>query len=213
VTPVARPLPPVVLLTDRRQAAAAGHPLTGVVRRLVEAGTRAVILREKDLPGAERAALAGELAQVLRPCGAALLIAGDAALATLTGAAGVHLSGTDPPVPDPGPLIVGRSCHTAAEIDRAAAEGCAYATVSPVFETASKPGYGPALGLAGLAALCERATIPVYALGGIQPRRVGPCLAAGAEGVAVMGKVMGAADPGAVVRTLLEEATEAVEAQ
>lgn len=207
------PLPPMLVLTDRRQASAAGHTLSSVVRRAVEAGVRAVILREKDLPAAERAVLAGELRRrVLVPADGALLVASDASLASKIGATGVHLSGGDPPVSGSGRLLVGRSCHDAQELDRAMVEGCAYATVSPVFETSSKPGYGPPLGLDGLRELCQRATIPVYALGGIGPGRAGACLRAGATGVAVMGAVMGAADPGAVVRSLLEETRQIQEA-
>lgn len=82
-------------------------------------------------------------------------------------------------------------------------------TLSPVWETASKPGYGPALGVEGLAAAVAAVPgLPVYALGGIGPGRVAACVEAGAVGVAVMGAVMGAVDPGAVVRQILVEAGE-----
>ena len=47
--------------------------------------------------------------------------------------------------------------------------------------------------------------VPIVALGGVGPDDVGVCLAAGATGVAVMGAVMTAADPGAVVRELLDQ--------
>ncbi len=73
-----------------------------------------------------------------------------------------------------------------------------------MFATSSKPGYGPPLGLAGLAAGCRAApSLPVLALGGVDRDTVGRCVAAGASGVAVMGAVMGAADPRAVVRALV----------
>ena len=79
-------------------------------------------------------------------------------------------------------------------------------TYSPVFATASKPGYGPALGLDGLAAGCRAVPdLAVLALGGLGPGRVGACVRAGAAGVAVMGAVMGAGDPAAVVRSLVDE--------
>ena len=102
---------------------------------------------------------------------------------------GVHLSAADP-FPSARPSIVGRSCHDAAELARAAAQGCDYVTLSPVFPSPSKPGYGPALGPAGLAALIRPAGPLVYALGGVTPDRVAACRAAGAHGVAVMGAVM-----------------------
>jgi thiamine-phosphate pyrophosphorylase len=75
------------------------------------------------------------------------------------------------------------------EVDGAVAEGCDYVTVSPVAASASKPGYGPALGPAGLAALL-RPGLPVYALGGVLPSTVMSYVDAGAYGVAVMGPVM-----------------------
>ena len=72
--------------------------------------------------------------------------------------------------------------------------------------TASKPGYGPALGLDGLAAGCRAVPdLPVIALGGVTPGRARQCVDAGAAGVALMGAVMGAGDPGAVVRAVIDE--------
>jgi thiamine-phosphate pyrophosphorylase len=86
----------------------------------------------------------------------------------------------------------------------AAAEGVDYVTVSPVYPTPSKPGYGPALGKHTLSDLTAIAGAPpVYALGGVDTARAPECLAAGAAGVAVMGAVMAAEDPAAVVAALL----------
>jgi thiamine monophosphate synthase len=73
-----------------------------------------------------------------------------------------------------------------------------------VYPTPSKPGYGPALGEAALRRLTAIPDAPrVYALGGVDAARAPECLAAGAAGVAVMGAVMTAEDPGAVVAALL----------
>jgi thiamine-phosphate pyrophosphorylase len=95
-------------------------------------------------------------------------------------------------------------CHGAAELAAAAAEGAAYATVSPVYPSRSKPGYGPPLGPAGLRDLCAGAGLPVYALGGIETAdQAAECRAAGAAGVAVMGAVMRAADPARLVAGLI----------
>jgi thiamine monophosphate synthase len=175
-------VPRLLVVTDRTQAA---RPLPEVVAGAVAAGARAVLLRDKDLPAADRAALARDLRAVLDPVGG-LLVWGGAASAP----AGlpVHLSAADP-FPPVRPPLVGRSCHSAAELARAAAEGCDWVTLSPYAATASKPGYGPALGPAGLAALVRGAP-PVLALGGVRPGDVADCLAAGASGIAVMGPAM-----------------------
>lgn len=194
-------LPPLLVLTDRRAAAARGRSLEDTVAAAVTGGARAVVLREKDLPRQERAHLARALRAVLAPVGGVLLAGSDATLGT----EGVHLAEADPMPPGPraAGALVGRSCHDAAGLRRAARDGCAYATLSPVFATPSKPGHGPALGPAGLRALVGTARLPVYALGGVDPARALACRRAGAAGVAVMGAVMGAADPAAEVAALL----------
>ena len=200
------PVPGLLVLTDRTQVPA-GRDLTAQVAAAVDGGARAVVLREKDLPRHDRRRFADALLAVLRPVDGVLLVASDAALAHEVGADGAHLATADPPVtdadgdkadPDVGSLIVGRSAHDLDELLAAQAEGAGYATISPVFTTASKPGYGPALGLDGLRAAAARVLVPVYALGGITPATAAACRSAGAAGVAVMGEVMRAADPAEV---------------
>ena len=185
-------LPRLLVLTDRTQCAGS---LPDTVAAAVDAGARAVVLRDKDLPLPERTALAERIAGLLAPVDGVLVWAGAAGS---TGHAAVHLSAADP-LPGPRPTLLGRSCHSAAELTRARAEGCDWAFLSPLAATASKPGYGPALGVAGLAALAPLGP-PVFALGGVRPEDVAGCRAAGAYGVAVMGPVM--QDPSAVARYL-----------
>jgi thiamine-phosphate pyrophosphorylase len=196
----------LLVLTDRAQAEAVGHTLRGVVTAALEAGAREVLLREKDLPAPARRRVAEHLAAHAAAAGAALYVASDIALAWYVDAQGVHLSAEDPwPEDHPG-LPWGRSCHTVEDLVEAQRRGAAWATLSPVFTTMSKPGYGPPLGLGGLAAGAHRALgLPVLALGGIVPGRARGCVEAGAAGVAVMGAVMGADHPAAVVRAMLGE--------
>jgi thiamine-phosphate pyrophosphorylase len=187
---------PLVVLTDRPQVR---QPLRDVLRAAAHARATAVLVREKDLPRDERY----QLARTARDLFACVIVAADVALAQETGADGVHLAATDPLPTDQRGLVVGRSCHDARSVARAAAEGCTYATVSPVFTSASKPGYGPALDCDGLAAVVATDTIPCIALGGIHPDNAQRCLRAGAAGVAVMGAVMRAEDPADTCRALL----------
>jgi thiamine monophosphate synthase len=179
-------LPRLLVVTDRVQAAG---PLAVVVADAVAAGARAVLLRDRDLPDDERAALAADLRAVLDPVGGLLVTAGSVAGPAHPAVhPAVHLAAAEP-FPDPRPALVGRSCHSAAELAQARAEGCDWAFLSPVFRTASKPDYGPALGVEGFARLRPPGP-PVYALGGVLPEHVPDLLAAGAHGIAVMGPVM-----------------------
>ncbi|MDQ1295716.1 MAG: thiamine-phosphate pyrophosphorylase [Actinomycetota bacterium] len=188
---------PLLLFTDRLQARS---PLVAVVAAAVRAGVRSVVLRERDLPWPSRLALARILNAVLEPAGGRLLVAGPTPETSERMFDGCHLALRDP---WPGAVtgLFGCSCHTTAELAAAARAGARYATLSPIFASTSKPGYGPALGPEGLS--CPR-PLPVYALGGVEdPGRVRACWEAGAAGVAVMGAVMRADDPQAVTSALL----------
>jgi thiamine-phosphate pyrophosphorylase len=180
------------VLTDRRLAA---QPLTEVVRAAIDGGAEWVVLRERDLRYEDRRELADALRTLLPP--GRLIVAGPDPL----GGHAVHLAASDP-LPR-GPLagrLIGRSCHHAEEVSRLSIED--YVTLSPVFPTSSKPGYGPALGAAGAAALAP--PVPWLALGGIDaPDRARDCARAGAAGIAVLGAIMRATDPAATAAALV----------
>jgi thiamine-phosphate pyrophosphorylase len=197
-----RRLPRVLVLTDRHQATA---PLRDVVAAAIDAGARVVVLREQDLPEDERRSLVAQLAPVVHEAGGVLLTAGT----HLRDADGVHQppGGGSPAPASTSGLITGRSCHDSDELRAAELDGVDYVTVSPVYASASKPGYGPALGVGGLASLLAATKVPVYALGGIDtPEAVVACRSAGAHGVAVMGAIMRARRPGPLVAELLAAA-------
>jgi thiamine-phosphate pyrophosphorylase len=202
------PVPALLLITDRRQAA---EPLAHVVGLALEAGCRWISLREKDLEPAERTALLASLAAQGRPFGATVMVHEDVEAAVAARAAGVHLPADGDVVAARRRLgaetLIGISCHSAVEVARAAQAGADYATVSPVFMTASKPGYGPALGLDGLAEIAALAKLPIIALGGIEAANAPTVIGAGAAGVAVMGGIMRVSDPRAATAKLLAALT------
>jgi thiamine-phosphate pyrophosphorylase len=201
---LALPNPPLLLVTDRRQAR---RPILEIVGAALDAGCRWISLREKDIPEDEQVPLARLLLPMVRRHGARLSIHGAAALARLAGVDGVHLpSGADAAAARAklGPqTLIGVSIHTVTEaevIDPAVVD---YALAGPAFETVSKPGYGPEIGRKGLADMARAARVPLLAIGGINTVRVGEVIAAGCAGVAVMGGVMRAADPGLEVGALV----------
>ncbi len=198
------PNPPLLLVTDRHQARL---PLADVVTAALAAGCRWVSMREKDLSEDDQIALARTLWQIARRHGACLTIHGTAALAQASGTNGVHLpAGSDPVTARKllGPAkLIGVSLHTMTEAEAIDPDVVDYAIAGPAFETPSKPGYGPEIGRKGLAEISAAARVPVVAIGGLNATRAAEVLAVGPAGIAVMGGVMRATDPGQEVRALL----------
>ena len=198
------PEPPLLIVTDRRQARL---PLAEVVRAALAAGCRWVSVREKDLPEGEQVALARMLAPMVWRHGGRLSLHGTAELAQAANADGVHLpAGSDPQAarelmgPD---KLVGVSIHSVTEAEAIDPKSADYALAGPAFETESKPGYGPEIGRKGLAEIARASPVPVVAIGGLNPTRAAEVLAAGPVGIAVMGSVMRAVEPGREVKALL----------
>jgi len=192
----------LLVITDRHQARAEIETIADAVGR---GGGRWLVLRDKDLAVAERASLGARLTDIARRHGMLLSISADIDLAHRLGA-GVHLQSAASVEAARQLLgvgaVIGVSAHGQSEVAAATAAGADYVTLSPIFLTRSKPGYGPALGPPAIAAAAKLGT-PILALGGIAVERVGPCLAAGASGIAVTGEVMRSTDPCRTVGDLL----------
>ena len=199
------PLPArLLMVTDRHQAAT---PLDAIVAQALAAGVRWIWLRDRDLAAEERRALATRMMLGLAErFDARLTIGGDVGLAHAVGADAVHLSAGAPIAEARAQLgpqaLIGVSAHSEADIAAADIAGADYVTLSPIYVTSSKPGYGPALGPEAIAR-ATRHGIPILALGGVTPERAVECRRAGAVGVAVMGELMrAAASPGGVAATV-----------
>lgn len=198
------PDPPLLVVTDRHQARL---PLADVVRAALAAGCRWISMREKDLSEEDQIALASTLLPIARRHGACLTVHGEAALARACGSDGVHLSAGGDPAAARKMLgrekLIGVSLHTVTEAEAIDPGIVDYAIAGPAFETASKPGYGPEIGRTGLAEISRAATVPVLAIGGLNATRAAEVLAAGPVGIAVMGSIMRAVEPGREVKALL----------
>jgi thiamine-phosphate diphosphorylase len=116
----------------------------------------------------------------------------DVEAAIALGADGVHLGQDDPgaEAARAAGLLLGRSAST---FEQALAADADYLGVGPVWETPSKSGAGPALGLDELRRICAAVAAPVVAIGGVDAANAAACIRAGAAGVAV---IRAATDPG-----------------
>lgn len=180
------------------------------IRRLLEAGWQRVHLRWPDAAESEVARVVEAIPAGLRP---RLTLHDHFGLLPMVG--GAHLSRRHPELPARlsgearRRLTLSASCHTADEV-RSRMHEADYVTFSPVFESVSKPGYG-AGGATVVDAMRSLAReLPaagrrcrIIGLGGITPSREAEALAAGFDGVAVLGTLFGpAVTPDAFDRAL-----------
>ncbi len=176
---------------------------------LAAAGVPALQVRNRGLDDRERFALA-KSARAAFPVPRLLSINGRFDVALAAGADGVHLPARGLPVAvvrrvARRPLLVGRSTHSLAEIERARDEGADYVFYGPIFETPSKVGRIPARGISSLAD-ASRFGLPVIALGGLdRPELALRALAAGAHGVAGIRAYADPRSAAEMVRALIEE--------
>ena len=197
------PDPAVMVISDRKLAR---RPLEQVVEAAVQGGCRWFSLREKDLAPAARLRLLAQLSASTGRAGAVLTVHGDPSAAAR--ADGLHLARDGDPAAARARLgpnaLIGLSAHNLEEAERAQDAGADYVTLSPVFDSLSKPGYRERLGLEGLAAATKRLALPVIALGGISADSAAACRQAGAAGIALCGSIMAADDPAATLSRILK---------
>lgn len=170
--------------------------------------------REVESLAQEAVTLLNQLPTDHQPRTTALLINSRTDIALATGSGGVHLRSNDITPNEvrtiwtkcgagtpfdklragsarersPQKPLIAVSCHTPAEVAKAAAQEAAVAVFAPVFEKlfGKKDSVGKPLQPTGLAALRQACTanIPVLALGGVTVSNAHACLEAGAAGIA-----------------------------
>ncbi|UOR10500.1 thiamine phosphate synthase [Halobacillus amylolyticus] len=90
-------------------------------------------------------------------------------------------------------LRIGKSVHSINEAQQAEKEGADYVMFGHIYSTSSKPGKEPQ-GLKGLVELTDSVTLPVIAIGGINPEHALDIRKAGATGIAVISGLLDADD-------------------
>jgi thiamine-phosphate pyrophosphorylase len=188
-----------------------GQDPAPLLEAALRGGADLVQLREKaPLSAEEIVALAEPFRRAATEHGALFILNDWPELVGRCGADGVHVGQDDAPVAEargaagPGTLV-GLSTHSAAEVDAAcAAEGAArpdQISVGPVWETPTKEGR-PATGLGLIEHAAANATVPWFAIGGIDASNVAEAVAAGARRIVVVRAIRDAADPQAAAHEL-----------
>ena len=181
-----------------------------VLEAVISAGVDAVQLRMKDADAAEVVEIGERWMGVCEDCGVPFIVNDRPDIALALAADGVHLGQDDlPPIVAReilGPqAIIGRSTHSQADIDlalREHADGLAdYIAVGPVHETPTKLGR-PGTGVGLIAHAAATATLPWFAIGGIDPSNIADVTGAGAARVVVVRAITESDDPVAAVAAL-----------
>jgi thiamine-phosphate pyrophosphorylase len=199
------------VVTDRRLG-----DLPGLVARAlagVPRGSALVQLREKDLEGRPLFELATALRRVTALQGARLLVNDRLDVALACDADGVHLPENGLPVAEaralaPPGFLLGASAHDAETAAEKARQGADLIALGPVWETPSKVGLGPPIGLSAVREAVQRVgeAAVIFAIGGVDSAdRARGAFEAGAHGVAAIRAVLAADDPAEGARSLLGE--------
>lgn len=178
------------------------------MREAVSAGAPAIQLRDKTGSAREVAATGRALLEVIRPAGALLFVNDRADVALAIGADGVHVGPDDVPVSAlrravPDNFLIGASTDDPDRATQLVEDGADYLGCGTVYATSTKDA-GEPIGLDRLQRVVHAVAVPVVGIGGIDATGSAEIAEqTDAAGVAVVGAVMAAADPGAAVRALL----------
>ena len=196
-------------------AATHGRDELEVAEAALLGGAAVLQYRDKERERGLQLPILQELRTLCQEHHALLIVNDDPALALAAQADGVHLGQKDLPLRDaramlPPSMLIGVSCALSEEAQQADAAGADYIAVGSIYATQSKDDTRPA-GLHTLRAVRSMTTRPIVAIGGINAENVAPVIQAGADAVAVISAIAGAADPQAATTQLRQQIEECYE--
>lgn len=191
--------PILCYVTDGASLGGDEAALLRMMQNAMRAGVDWIQIREKTISA--QALLRLVRAAVAQPERKTRILVNDRLdVAIAAGADGVHLGNSSLPVADvrdwlgkeaarlhvAQDFLVGRSCHSLEEAQRAESEGASHLIFGPVFATPSKMQYGAPQGAERLGEVCRAVRVPVLAIGGVTVENAAQCLRAGAAGIAAI---------------------------
>ena len=192
-------------------AAPGGEDPEPLLKAALDGGVDIVQLREKEADTRVIERAADTFRRVCDTYAVPFILNDDPELAMSVRADGVHIGQDDMPVEEARRIIgpnhlLGLSTHTEEQIAAAhqtVRDGIPidYISVGPINETPTKPGR-PATGLELVHHAASTATLPFFAIGGIDPENVLGVLQAGARRVCVVRAIRDSYNPTAVATSL-----------
>ena len=170
----------------------------------VRGGADVIQLRHKSLARGDLLSLARTLRKLI--AGPLFVVNDHVDIALLSGADGVHLGPDDLTIASArrvagDRLLIGASASTLQRARQAFEEGADYLGCGPAFATPIKS-EKQVIGPHAIAAIANGVTVPVFAIGGIDPSNVAQLTAVGLHRACVIRAVSDAPDPEAATRLL-----------
>lgn len=163
------------------------------IEEIAKAKPAGIVLREKDLSETDYLTLAKDVLKICRQYDTPCILHSFVQTAIALKADAIHL---------PLPLflqlgekekkqfsVIGVSCHSLEDALIAEKNGCTYITAGHIFETDCKKGL-PGRGLTFLRQICQSTSVPVYAIGGINPKNITKVRQCGVKGACIMSGTM-----------------------
>jgi thiamine-phosphate pyrophosphorylase len=184
-------------------------PIQEIARQLMGAGVRLLQYRAKNVPAREMLATVTDLSGMARGERATFFVNDRPDVAYLSGADGVHVGQDDLSAEAAREIVgkerwVGISTHNLEQFERAAASSADYIAIGPVFATTSKANPDPAVGAEMIRRVRALTQKPIVAIGGIRLERAAEVIEAGADSVAVISDILGAANPAEQARKFIQ---------
>lgn len=180
----------------------------------LEGGCKWVQLRMKGATDDEVRPIALQAQQMCRDAQATFIIDDRVALVKEIGADGVHLGKGDMPIAEARSVlgkdfIIGGTANTFDDVKAHFEASADYIGCGPFRFTTTKERLSPFLGLQGYKDIIAQMkqygiNIPIVAIGGITAEDIGSIMQTGVTGIALSGAILGAADPAAEMKRILE---------
>ena len=193
-----------------------GDDPESILRAAMAGGAGMIELRDREHPRGALERSAKTFRRLADTYSAPFIVNDDPYLARELGADGVHLGQEDMPAVEAreilGPeAIIGLSTHSREQIESAALLPVDYISVGPIWDTPTKKGR-PGTGLELIREAAKNATLPWFAIGGIDTTNVAEVVEAGARRICVVRAIYDADDPAAAAAALVGPVEAAVEA-
>jgi thiamine-phosphate pyrophosphorylase len=186
-----------------------GRNHLAAAREIIDAGVKAIQLRDKCSPKKAVLAVAKDLQALCTQSGVVFIVNDYLDVALAVDADGLHVGQDDLPCREarrllPADKVLGCSVSGPEEAVEAQADGADYLGVGCLFPTSSKE-TTQAVGLDCLSRTRRAVTIPIVAIGGITLENAGEVMQAGADAISVISAVLGAPDMGLAARQIMKK--------